>query len=87
MRVLATNRLHMCARVSSGCSLRGRAWSLRKRNPFPLQKNALNCDLSDVKGRSKHNAVKIWYKTSEIRATLLANMAPTRPMFPIAAAR
>jgi len=85
-RVLARNRLHtrMCARVSSGCFLRGRAWSLRKRNPFLLQNNALNCD---VTGRSKHNTVKMWCKTSEIRATILANLVPTRPTFPVAASR
>ena len=77
----------MCARVSSGCFLRGRAWSLRKRNPFLLQNNVLNCNLSYVKGRRKHNTVKIWYETSGIRVTLLANLAPTRPIFPIAAAR
>lgn len=28
----------------------------------------------------------MWYKTSEIRATLLVNLAPTRPIIPIAAA-
>jgi hypothetical protein len=60
---------------------------LRKRNPFLLQNNSLNCHLSDVNGRSKYNKFKIWYKTSEIRATFLANLAITRPIFPIVAAR
>jgi hypothetical protein len=60
--------------------------SLRKRNTFLLQNDALKCDISDVKGRSKYNTFKIWYKTSEIRATLGANLAPPRHMFPFVAA-
>lgn len=51
-----------------------------------LQNNALKCDISDVKGRSKYNTFKIWYKTSEIRATLCANLAPPRQIFPFVAA-
>lgn len=56
------NRLHMCARVCSGCFLSGRACSLRKRNPFLLQNNAFNCDLSDANGRSKYNIFKCGIK-------------------------
>jgi hypothetical protein len=60
--------------------------SLRAHSLFLLQISALKFDLSDIKGKSKCDTFKIRHKTSEIKATIFANLAPTRPMFLIAAA-